>query len=208
MRTDQKIVPTSNPTPKRVSLFDQPPLLRGEDPESYIELLAGVKGSVAPADFLEEIWTNGVVHETCEIGRSQRLKAALLNSAMPDAIVRLLAARLGKPFPTAKRLAEAWAAGKPSDVKHVEQLLASGGLTIDSVQALALELKLKPIDHLDRLITSAEVRRSAIFREIDKHRDRKQFAKALQTKLAEIEDGEAVTTAPQQPSSEPSLPPP
>jgi hypothetical protein len=197
MRTDQKIVPTSNPTPNRISFFDPPLLLNGEDPESYIELLAGVKGSVAPADFLEEIWTNGAVQETWIIVRWQRLKAASLNSAIPDAIARLLVARLGKLFPAAKRLAEAWAAGKPSDVKHVEQLLASGGLTIDSVQALALELKLKTIDYLDRLITSAEIRRSAVLREIDRHRDRKEFAKTLRTEIAKIEDP-TVTTAPQQ----------
>jgi len=162
---------------------------------------------VAPADFLEEIWTNGVVQETWEIVRWQRSKAALLNSAMPDALEELLRRRSLKLYPKTKQLAEAWATGKPSDVKEVNDLLASGGLTIDDVQALALELKLKPIDHLDRLINSAEIRRSAILREIDRHRDRKQFAKALRTEIAKIED-ETVTTVPQQqPSSQPSLPP-
>src|SRR5262249_45386880 len=125
-------------------------------------------------------------------------------TAMREAVEKLLiGGRLKRPL-EAKLLAEAWAAGKPSDVKRVEDPLASGGLTIDSVQARAMELKLKPIDHLDRLTTSAEIRRSNTFREIDRHRDRKQFAKVLRTKIAEIEDAESetVTTVPQQePSS-------
>jgi len=189
MSTDLKIV------------FGPPPLLKGENLKAYNQLLASVTDSVTPADSLEEIWTNDVVQETWEIVRWRRSKAALLNSAMREALQKLLiAGRLKDPL-GAKLLAEAWAAGKPSDVKHVEQLLASGGLTIDSVQAQALELKLKTIDHLDRLITSAEIRRSGILREIDRHRDRKRFAKALRTEIAKIED-ETITTAPQQqPSS-------
>ena len=186
---------------KFVSFFDSPPLLKGEDLESYNQLLAGVKASVTPADFLEEVWTNDVVQETWEIVRWRRSKAALLNSAMPDAVEKLLVGRSLKLLPKAKQIAEAWAAGKRSDVKEVDDLLASGGMTIDDVQARSMELKLKSIDHLDRLTTSAEIRRSNTFREIDRHRDRNKFAKTLRTEIVKIED-ETVTTAPQQqPSS-------
>jgi hypothetical protein len=203
MATKKKIA-----RPKLNSFFGAPPLLKGENPKSYNQLLAGVTADVAPSDSLERIWTNDVVQQTWEAIRWQRLKTAGLNNAMTDALTRLLVA-INPMGP--KRLAEAWAAGEPSDVKRVEDLLASAGMTIDYVQAKALELKLEFIDGLDRLITSAELRRSAIFREIDRHRDRKQFAKALRAKIAEIEDAEfeTVATAPlQQPSSESSLPPP
>jgi len=127
---------------------------------------------------------------------------------MTDAVAKSLLAGPLKLFLQAQQLAQAWAAGKSSEVKRVEDLLASAGMTIDNVQGRALELKLESVDGLDRLITSAEIRRSATFREIDRHRDRKQFAKALRAKVAEIEDAEfePVTTAPEQPSSEPSLP--
>ena len=77
------------------------------------------------------------------------------------------------------------------------------GMTITEVQARALELKLDVIIALDRMITSAELRLSAIFREIDRHRERKQFAKALRAPLSKVADGEfeAITTAPQLQSS-------
>jgi hypothetical protein len=206
MAANKKIVSASRPTPNHLdSFFGAPPLLKGEDPEAYKQLLAGVTGDVAPADVLERIWTYDVVQQTWEIIRWQRLKTALLNNAMTDALVRVLVGGPLKLLSQAQQLAQAWAAGKSSEVKRVEQLLASAGMTIDHAQARALEVKLEIIDGLDRLITSAEIRRSATFREIDRHRDRKQFAKALQTKIAEIEDAEfeAVTTAPQQqPSSD------
>ena len=72
-------------------------------------------------------------------------------------------------------------------------------MTIDQVQGRVLELKLEQIDKVERLITMVEMRRSATFREIDRHRDRKQFAKALRTKIAEIEatEAETITAAPQ-----------
>ena len=81
-----------------------------------------------------------VVQETWKIDRWRRLKPALLNNAMRDAVKKLLVARSLKLFPKAKQLAEAWAAGKSRDVKEVEDLLESGGVAIDNVQTLALEL--------------------------------------------------------------------
>jgi hypothetical protein len=209
MTTDKKTVSTVDAPSNHLSLFSLPLLLKGEDPESYNQLLAGVKGNVVPTDFLEEIWTNEVVQETWEIVRWRRLKSALLNSAMPDAIEKLLVKRSLKSLPEAKKLAEAWAGAKSSDVKEVDDLLASAGITIDDVQARALELKFKDIDGLDGLIISAKIRLSATLREIDLHRNRKQFAKDLQAEIIKIEDSElAITTAPQQPSSKPSLLPP
>jgi hypothetical protein len=187
---------------KRISFFGPPPLLAGEDPETYNQLLAGVTDCVAPSDFLEEIWVNDIVGLTWDVIRWRRIQTAVLNNGMPDAFVKLQASPL---LPGARRLMRAWIAGKSADVKRAKDLLASVGMTIDNVQGRAMELKLEPIDGVERLIASAEIRRSAIFREIDRHRDRKQFAKTLRTKIAEIEDAEfeEVTTAPpQQPSGE------
>ena len=48
-------------------------------------------------------------------------------------------------------------------LRRWNDLLASSGMTIDDVQARALELKLETIDRLDRLTTSAEIRRSEHF---------------------------------------------
>ena len=64
MTTHKKIVSTSKAPPVPISLFGPPPLLEGEDPKAYKQLLADVTDCVAPADILEQIWANGVVQQT------------------------------------------------------------------------------------------------------------------------------------------------
>jgi hypothetical protein len=70
----------------------------------------------------------------------------------------------------ARNLAEAWAARERSAIKQVDKLLASAGLTMDAVMAQALSLKLDHIERIDRMIATAEGRRNAILREVDRHR--------------------------------------
>jgi hypothetical protein len=70
----------------------------------------------------------------------------------------------------APNLAEAWAARQRSAIKRVDKLLASAGLTMDAVMAQALSLKLDDIERIDRMIATAEGRRNAILREVDRHR--------------------------------------
>ena len=66
-------VPSTDAAPTS-SLFGPPPLLEGEDPSAYDELLARISGAVKPADVLEEIWVSDVVNLTWEIFRWRRLK--------------------------------------------------------------------------------------------------------------------------------------
>jgi hypothetical protein len=70
----------------------------------------------------------------------------------------------------ARNLAEAWAARERSAIKQADELLASAGLTMDAVMAQSLSLKLNDIERIDRMIATAEVRRNAILREVDRHR--------------------------------------
>jgi hypothetical protein len=45
---------------------------------------------------------------------------------------------------------------------------------MDAVMAHALSLKLNDTERIDRMIATAEVRRNAILREVDRHRTRAQ----------------------------------
>jgi hypothetical protein len=103
---------------------------------------------VNPSDVIEEIWTRDVVDITWEVLPWRRLKAGLLTARMMDALEGLLARPLNMPLEDefligfkatpAKELANAWAARDPSAIKRVEELLASVGATIESVQVRAL----------------------------------------------------------------------
>ena len=87
-----------------------------------------------------------------------------------------------------KELAHAWAARDPSAIQRVDELLASVGATIESVQVRALELALGPIERIDHLTMRAEARRNAVLREIDRHRA--AFAQVLRDKVRDVEDAE------------------
>ena len=64
--------------PTKWNFFGPPPLLDGEDPAAYDDLLASVSGAVKPSDILEEIWVRDVVDLAWEARRLRRLKANLI----------------------------------------------------------------------------------------------------------------------------------
>src|SRR3954470_23731783 len=82
--------------PEIAALFEQPPLLPGEDSETYNRLLTGVAVSVAPTDVIEWLWVKDVIDLTWEMQRLRRLRAALLIGARREALDNVLNAH-GEP---------------------------------------------------------------------------------------------------------------
>jgi hypothetical protein len=58
--------------------FGPPPLVAGDDPDAYRELLKRVTQTVQPADMFEQIWIRDVVDLTWEVLRWRRAKAKLV----------------------------------------------------------------------------------------------------------------------------------
>jgi hypothetical protein len=143
-------------------------VLDNEDPSAYEEIFARISAVVKPADFLEEIWVRDVVALVWEAFRLRRLKTCLLETAAPDGLVRVLSPFL--PQTTVREIASGWAGRDGERVKQVEGLLDQAGLTMEHVIAEALAVQIEDIERIDRMIASAEQRRSAMLREIDRHR--------------------------------------
>jgi hypothetical protein len=152
----------------RLALFGPPPLLEGEDTAAYDELLVRISGAVKPTDIFEEIWIRDIVDLVWEAFRLRRHKANLMTAVAHKGLKEILEPLIG--WTDARNLAEAWAARERSAIKQVDKLLASAGLTMDAVMAQALSLKLDHIERIDRMIATAEGRRNAILREVDRHR--------------------------------------
>jgi hypothetical protein len=70
----------------------------------------------------------------------------------------------------------------------VEDILKEAGLTMEAVKAEALVVYLDDFERIERLIASAEARRNAMLREIDRHRS--SLAEALRQTAEETIDGE------------------
>jgi hypothetical protein len=151
-----------------LALFGPPPLLEGEDTAAYDELLLQISGTVKPADILEEIWVRDIVDLVWEAFRLRRLKAHLITAVAHEGLRKILNTLID--WSDVRDLAEAWARRERGAIKQVDELLASAGLTMDAVMAQTLSLKLDDIDRIERLIATAEGRRNAILREVDRHR--------------------------------------
>src|SRR5262245_22956977 len=169
--TDPKSSTTPASLPERagrLALFGPPPLLEGEDTAAYDELLARISGAVKPADIFEEIWVRDIVDLVWEAFRLRWLKANLMTAVAHMGLTQILEPLIG--WRDAHNLAEAWARREPSAIKQTDELLGSAGLTMDAVMAQALSLKLNDIERIDRMTATAEGRRNAILREVDRHR--------------------------------------
>jgi len=135
--------------------FGPTPLFFGEDQAQYEAIRDQISAAVGPLDFLEEIWVNDVVDLVWETLRLRRLKAALLQVAMPEGLAEILKPMLGGfGFSEAEDLAQSWCAREKAAVNKVNGLLAKAGLTIEAVKAQALVMKLDKFERIDHLLTS------------------------------------------------------
>jgi hypothetical protein len=180
-------MPSTDAAPTRQALFGPPPLLEGEDPAIYDELLARVSGAVKPADMLEEVWVRDVVDLTWEIFRLRRLKTNLLIANAHTGLEDILKT-FKTGFAEAEYFAQSWAARNQASIKEVNKILASAGLTMDAVMAQTLSLKINDVERIDRMTMGAEARRNAVLREIDRHRA--NLAHALRRVTEEVDDAE------------------
>jgi len=177
--TSQSLQPNSasNLVPASVIASAEPPaaaeplltlLLENEDAAAYDEIIARISAAVKPADFLEEIWVRDVVALVWEAFRLRRLKMCLTGTAAHHGLARVLSSFL--PRTAVNEIAAGWARRDGECVKQVEGLLDQTGLTMEHVIAETLADRIDDIERIDRMIASAEQRRSAMLREIDRHR--------------------------------------
>ena len=172
--------------PGRLVLFGVPPVIAGENEEAYRQLYVQISATVKPSDILEQIWVADAVDLTWEGLRLRRLKASLMMATAHQGLENILKPLIG---PTdALALASDWAARDDDAIKQVDDLLASAGLTMDAVMAETLSVRLDDIERFDRMIAAIESRRSAILREVDRHRA--AAGQHLRRAIDEAEDAE------------------
>jgi len=147
---DEKTVELSN----QPSFLGPRPLIEGEDAAAYDQILARLSGTVKPKDVLEEIWVRDVVDLTWDTLRMRRLKAALLASAMTQAIAEMFRHIL--EYGEAEELSKQWALRDSRAVGRVEKLIASMGLTMEAVVAQALSIHIDSFERIDRMVMNAE----------------------------------------------------
>jgi hypothetical protein len=174
-----------------LALLGARPLIRGEDAASYDELLVRICGTLRPADSLEEIWIRDVVDLVWDTFRLRRIKANMLTHEIEWHIGNKL--RHERPD-DAQEMARAWACGDDDAASYVPAALTSVGTSIDKLLAESMRSRSGDVERLDRMLVSAEARRSAALRELDYHRG--PLARKLRRAIAEAEQSEFTADAP------------
>jgi hypothetical protein len=181
-----------------------PPLLQGEDPTAYNDLLARVSGQLKPSDIIEEIVVREITDLIWESLRWRRDLVGFLNAILPEVLQQILQPLLEAAGPAPARsfvgrieaaakaangdpeLVYRWARGDQTAIDRVNALLASANLTMEHVRARAAAKNLDTIERFNRLIASTEARRNAALREIE--RRRAVFAQGLRQQVEQIEE--------------------
>ncbi len=172
-------------------LLGPPPVITGEDPDAFLELLDRVREDVNPNGIIEEIWVRDIVDLMWEIRRLRRLKASLLQAAAHHGLEKVLEPLFDG---IGAELAENWARRNTRAIAKVDKVLAAAGLTFDAVMAATLALKFDDVERIERMIASQQGRMEAALREIDRHRA--VLAEALRGAAKDIEEAEYEDVAP------------
>lgn len=171
-------------------LLGPPPLLPNESLVDYEGLKARLRAKIVPQDVLEEIWVRDILDLQWEVLRMRRLKARLLANSSPAGLESLLHRRIN--YSDVGKFVDAWGRGKKEDLREIEQLLETRGLSLDDVDAHSFLKRLEPLESIDRMISHAEARRNNALREIE--RAREAAARKLRAALSD-EDGAVVKVA-------------
>jgi hypothetical protein len=191
MRASPEFTSVGAPAPfATLSLLGAPPLIKGEDARSYDELLARICDTLRPSDSLEEIWIRDVVDLVWETFRLRRIKANLLTDSTEWGI----GSTLKNERADAREMAREWAGGDEAAAKDVAAALVCAGSSMEAVIARAMSVQMLHMERLDRMLMSAEARRSAALRELDHHRS--PLAQKLRRVIADAEHAEFAADAP------------
>ena len=165
------------------------PLMRGEDERGFEELLRRVSAALQPADVVEEMYIYDIVVLIWDVCRLRRIKAHELNHIAARQIRELI-----KPFVVGNvgEVCRQWELGYEAGAERVNAALTAAGLSTRSLVTSTLELSafdLEKIGQIERMVASAEARRTAALRDLERHH--KHLAARLR-RVVEADENEAL----------------
>ena len=199
MRNDNLVPQTAPSIPEDIlRMFGAPPLLSTEDPELYFLLLRTIAQEVSPKNAIEWFWVKDIVDLTWEIQRLRRFRTVLIEierqacfepppppwtpPSEQDLQFPLLL-RGQPPTPPTEagiRRARRWRARRNAE------------LQTEIGSAKIFQGLIEKYEKIDRLLVSAELRRSTLLRDIKFYRH--DLAELLEECSDKIIDGEYTKT--------------
>ncbi len=168
------------------ALFGSAPILKTEDEEIYWNCMERVVKCVEPQDVIEWLWVKDVVDLSWEILRFRRLKIDLVEIDREDknATIEWEREHFDEPyvdFMSGKRT--------PRDTADIEARKHKQLLDTETDSVKLLFKHIEEYERIEKLLTSAELRRDKILREIELRRD--HMSRRLRAASDEILDAQA-----------------
>jgi hypothetical protein len=161
-RSKSKAIASAQPRPW--TLFDHSPLLEGEDPAAYNQLVRRIRAAVKPADVIDKMFTADIVSLEWEILRWRRLKWSLVRARGLEALKSFLAEHLDchtyqeeyllevlrailpeDQVDSAQVLVDQWQRGEDGAIDKIDKVLASNELNFTEIQHHAAAQKVKEL---------------------------------------------------------------
>jgi hypothetical protein len=178
-------------------LFGKPPIMAGENPAEYQQLLELVRADVQPQDLQEWFLMRDIAHAEWELLRLRGMKVGMLHVMVPRAMKSLIADAQGLlPLETEwvapiRKLLMAVAAGDQKAKQDLEYRLEGLGLTLDVVTAATFGETITSQLHTDRMVAAAYERRNAAYAELERRRAKQTKAPTTVSDDDIVQDVEA-----------------
>jgi hypothetical protein len=173
------------------ALFSTPSLMNGEDGEVYAQLYARVEELAQPKDVWDQMMVSDVVNHFWEQQRYRRCTGVIINSKRREALRKILRNGIGLNSEDAQTVADIYfgvrryeeeefggirysdPAQIPKTRPGVVNFLKKHGFDESDIDRLAMEIAVDTLADLEDLALKHEIRREAIFRELERRRDRR-----------------------------------
>lgn len=161
-------------------LFGRPPIMVGENPAEYEQLVELVHKDVQPQDVPEWLLARDIVDAEWELLRLRGMKVAMLHAMLPRAMKSLITDAQGlvvlndQLVPTVRKLLIGVVAGDEQAKQELERLLARLGLSLDVVTAATFAETIRPQVHTDGMVSAAYKRRNAAYAELEQRREKQR----------------------------------
>jgi hypothetical protein len=168
------------------ALFGHAPTLKTEDDEIYWNCMERFVKCIEPQDVIDWLWIKDVVDLTWEIWRLRRLKIDLVEIDREDKNAEIEWEREHPDEPYVDIFS-----GKstPRTPAQIEARKNKPFLDTDADSANLLFRRIEEYERIEKLLTSAELRRDRILREIELRRD--HMGRRLRAASDEILDAQA-----------------
>jgi hypothetical protein len=180
-------------------LFDQRPVVKTEDQSAYDALVTRMIAETAPEDTMEWIWIKDLADLTWELIRYRRAKTHLMQFWQRSALssVALIISPRDPLLPG--ELAREYDS-EGFEGENFSGFSEAFGIHGDTIMGHALVAWQHEVQAIDQLMARTEMRRAAIGREIERHRE---FARRVHkiTAAIDAEPVEATLVPPQAPAS-------